>query len=39
MQNVYIRRGEMKDGKLVNIDIDTIPDVKDPWKVLNPAKK
>jgi hypothetical protein len=26
-------------GKLVNIDIDTIPDVKDPWKILNPAKK
>jgi plastocyanin len=39
VQNVYIRRGEMKNGKLVNIDIDTIPDVKDPWKVLNPAKK
>ena len=39
VQNVYIRRSEMKNGKLVNIDIDTIPDVKDPWKILNPAKK
>jgi branched-chain amino acid transport system substrate-binding protein len=39
VQNVYIRRSEMKDGKLINIDIDTIPDVRDPWKILNPAKK
>ncbi len=39
VQNVYIRRSEFKNGKLVNTDIDTIPDVKDPWKVLNPAKK
>jgi len=39
VQNVYIRRSEFKNGKLVNIDIDTIPNVKDPWKILNPAKK
>ncbi len=39
VQNVYIRRSEFKNGKLVNVDIDTIPDVKDPWKILNPAKK
>ncbi len=39
VQNVYIRRSELKNGKLMNTDIDTIPDVKDPWKVLNPAKK
>ena len=38
VQNVYIRRSEFKNGKLVNVDIDTIPDVKDPWKILNPAK-
>jgi branched-chain amino acid transport system substrate-binding protein len=38
IQNVYIRRTEMKDGKLANIEIDTIPNVKDPWKELNPPK-
>ena len=38
IQNVYIRRTEMKDGKLQNTEIDTIPDVKDPWKELNPPK-
>ena len=38
VQNIYIRRGEMKDGKVVNTEIATIPDVKDPWKELNPPK-
>jgi len=38
VQNVYIRRVEKVDGKLANIEIDTIPMVKDPWKELNPAK-
>jgi branched-chain amino acid transport system substrate-binding protein len=38
VQNVYIRRVEKQDGKLVNIEIATIPMVKDPWKELNPAK-
>jgi branched-chain amino acid transport system substrate-binding protein len=38
VQNIYIRRVEKRDGKLVNIDIDTIPMVKDPWKLDNPAK-
>ena len=28
----------MKDGKLANIEFDTIPNVKDPWKELNPPK-
>jgi hypothetical protein len=28
----------MKDGNLANIEIDTIPTVKDPWKELNPPK-
>ena len=36
VQNIYIRRTEMKAGKLVNTEIATIPDVKDPWKELNP---
>jgi branched-chain amino acid transport system substrate-binding protein len=36
IQNIYMRRTEMRDGKLANIEIDTIPNVKDPWKELNP---
>jgi branched-chain amino acid transport system substrate-binding protein len=38
VQNVYIRKTEMKDGKLANVEFDTIPNVKDPWKELNPPK-
>ena len=38
IQNIYIRRTEMKDGKLVNTELETFPDVKDPWKELNPPK-
>ena len=38
VQNVYIRRVEKVDGKLANVEIATIPMVKDPWKELNPAK-
>ena len=38
IQNIYLRRTEMKDGKLANIEFDTIPNVKDPWKELNPPK-
>jgi branched-chain amino acid transport system substrate-binding protein len=38
IQNIYIRRVEKRDGELVNIDIDTVPMVKDPWKIDNPAK-
>ena len=38
IQNVYIRKTEKKDGKLANIEFDTIPNVKDPWKELNPPK-
>jgi hypothetical protein len=33
-----MRRAEMKDGKLVNTEFDSIPNVKDPWKELNPPK-
>ena len=39
IQNVYIRRAELKNGKLQNTEIETIPDVKDPWKELNPPKQ
>jgi branched-chain amino acid transport system substrate-binding protein len=38
VQNIYIRRVEKRDGILVNVDIDTIPMVKDPWKIDNPPK-
>jgi branched-chain amino acid transport system substrate-binding protein len=38
VQNMYIRRVEKRDGKYINVDIDTIPMVKDPWKIDNPPK-
>jgi branched-chain amino acid transport system substrate-binding protein len=38
VQNIYIRKTEMRDGKLANVEFDTIPNVKDPWKELNPPK-
>jgi branched-chain amino acid transport system substrate-binding protein len=38
VQNVYMRRTEIKEGKLANIEFETIPAVKDPWKELNPPK-
>ena len=31
VENIYIRRVEKVDGKLVNVEIDTIENVKDPW--------
>jgi branched-chain amino acid transport system substrate-binding protein len=34
VDNQYIRRVEMKDGKLANIELDVIEMVKDPWKAL-----
>lgn len=38
VQNVYIRRTEKRDGKLANVEFETLPAVKDPWKELNPPK-
>ncbi len=38
VQNIYIRRVEKVDGKLADVEITTIPMVKDPWKELNPPK-
>jgi len=38
IQNIYIRRVDKVDGKLANVEITTIPMVKDPWKELNPPK-
>jgi adenylate cyclase len=38
VQNVYIRRVEKQGEVLANIEIATIPMVKDRWKELNPLK-
>ena len=38
VQNIYIRRVEKRGNHLANIEFETIPQVKDPWKELNPAK-
>jgi len=38
IQNVYIRKIEKQGGKLANVEFVTIPNVKDPWKELNPPK-
>ncbi|HEX4113141.1 MAG TPA: ABC transporter substrate-binding protein [Stellaceae bacterium] len=36
IQNIYIERVEMKDGKLQNVPFDVVKDVKDPWKEEHP---
>ena len=36
VQNIYVRKVEKKDGKLYNMEFETIPMVKDPFKA---AKK
>ena len=38
IQNIYIRKDEKRDGKLVNVDIATTPMAKDPWKIDNSSK-
>jgi branched-chain amino acid transport system substrate-binding protein len=38
VQNIHMRKTEMKDGKLANVEFDTVPNVKDPWKEQNPPK-
>ena len=38
IQNIYLRRVEKVDGRLANVEFETIPQVKDPWKELNPPK-
>ena len=38
IQDVEIRRVDKIGGKLVNVVIDRIADVKDPWKLDNPAR-
>ena len=36
VENIYVRKVEKKDGALYNVEFETIPDVKDPYKA---AKK
>jgi branched-chain amino acid transport system substrate-binding protein len=38
VQNIYVRKVVKQDNRLVNIDIETVPMVKDPWKMENPPK-
>jgi len=38
VQNEYLRRVEKVNGQLANVEIETLPMVKDPWKELNHQK-
>ena len=38
VQNVYIREVRRAGGQLANVELETIPNVKDPWKALNRGK-
>jgi branched-chain amino acid transport system substrate-binding protein len=38
VQNEYLRRVEKVNGQLANVELETIPLVKDPWKELNHQK-
>src|SRR5258708_941373 len=38
VQNEYVRRVEKVNGVLANVEFDTVPMVKDPWKALNNKK-
>jgi branched-chain amino acid transport system substrate-binding protein len=35
VQNIYVRKVEKRDGQLYNVEFETIPDVKDPFKAAN----
>ena len=38
VQNEYVRRVERVNGRLANVELETIPMVKDPWKEINHQK-
>ncbi len=38
VQNEYLRRVEKVNGQLENVELETLPMVKDPWKELNHQK-
>ena len=35
VQNIYIRETRKVGGRNMNVEIETIPNVKDPWKEFN----
>jgi branched-chain amino acid transport system substrate-binding protein len=35
VQNIYIRETRKVGGRLMNVELETIPNVKDPWKEFN----
>ena len=37
VQNMYIREVRMVNGRAENVEVETIADVKDPWKEFNPV--
>ena len=39
VQNIYIRRVEKVNGKLENVEFQTFPMIKDPWKEMHAAAK
>ncbi len=39
VQNVYIRKVEKKNGQLYNVEFETVPNVKDPFKAAKAAGK
>lgn len=39
VENIYIRRCEKVSGRVVNVDFETFPMVKDPWKEMHPQAK
>lgn len=36
IQNIYIREVREVNGELANVEIETIPNVRDPWKIEHP---
>jgi branched-chain amino acid transport system substrate-binding protein len=38
IENIYMRKVEKVGGRMVNVEFDTIPHMKDPWKEFNPPK-
>lgn len=38
VQHIYIRRIEKRGDHLANVEFETLPMTKDPWKELNPPK-
>jgi len=38
VQNIYIREVRRIGTQLANVELEVVPNVKDPWKAFNPAK-